>query len=531
MPGRRLLLVLSGGFFLVVLLRTAWLSELSYWTLRTIEHAANGHGLRWNAVERVQTYDHPLWMLVLLAGRRFTGESYFTTLVISAVLSVSTVLLVLSRAKSDAMIALGAALLSLSWAFVTYSTSGLEGPLVHLLLAAFALTWLAAPDEAKASSRATRLRSSYGAAAPKLAGSSGKRRREALPEHAYWLALLAGLAAFTHPATLLITFLPLVAAMRILDRREGITVVALSLGPPVLWTTFAFWYYGLPVPLALFGGLAQHVPLADRVAAALRFVGTTLQRDPVTVAAIAAGVIAAWPNPRDRRLALGVVVYLGVLALWCGDAMTGRWCAAPLLVATIVLIERWAMSHRRAMVGAIAAMILALVAGRPTFASNVDVAVSDPPGDGARRDERVTDYPATGLLLDIRQRWPPVHPETTRGGVAWKDTHRVRSSPNPAYFGFAAGYGVYVIDRTGRADPLLAWLPPDDETSFPGAALRSIPPGYEWSLPDKANHVEDANLAAFYDRVRFVTRGPLTDWRRIPAALTLMASRGPAGAR
>ena len=142
MPGRRFLIALGGAFFLVVLIRTAWLSELSYLTLRTIEHAATGHGLRWNVSERVQVFDHPLWMLLLLAGRSVSGESYFTTFVISLALSSATAVLVLGSARRSEGIVLGAALLSLSSALVTYSTSGLDGPLAHLLVVVFCLQWL-----------------------------------------------------------------------------------------------------------------------------------------------------------------------------------------------------------------------------------------------------------------------------------------------------------------------------------------------------------------------------------------------------
>src|SRR4051794_22443998 len=146
MPGRRFLIALGGAFFLVVLIRTAWLSELSYLTLRTIEHAATGHGLRWNASERVQVFDHPLWLLLLLAGRIITGESYFTTFVISLALSAAMAVLVIRSAPRSEGIVLGTLLLSSSWAIVTYSTSGLEGPLAHLLVVAFCLAWLARPQ-------------------------------------------------------------------------------------------------------------------------------------------------------------------------------------------------------------------------------------------------------------------------------------------------------------------------------------------------------------------------------------------------
>jgi len=56
-------------------------------------------GLRWNIAERVQAYTHPLWLFAVSAAR--------------------LAVLVSSRAFTD------------------YSTSGLENPLTHLLLASF----------------------------------------------------------------------------------------------------------------------------------------------------------------------------------------------------------------------------------------------------------------------------------------------------------------------------------------------------------------------------------------------------------
>jgi arabinofuranosyltransferase len=51
---------------LAIALRVAWLGDDAYITLRTVENWCSGHGLRWNLVDRVQTFTHPLWMLCLL---------------------------------------------------------------------------------------------------------------------------------------------------------------------------------------------------------------------------------------------------------------------------------------------------------------------------------------------------------------------------------------------------------------------------------------------------------------------------------
>ena len=54
--------------FLAILLRTAWLSDDARITLRTVLNVTHGYGLTFNVAERVQTYTHPLWMLMLTGG-------------------------------------------------------------------------------------------------------------------------------------------------------------------------------------------------------------------------------------------------------------------------------------------------------------------------------------------------------------------------------------------------------------------------------------------------------------------------------
>ena len=58
---------------LAVAVRVAWLGDDAYITLRSVENWVSGNGLRWNQDDRVQTYTHPLWMLVLSLGRLLSG--------------------------------------------------------------------------------------------------------------------------------------------------------------------------------------------------------------------------------------------------------------------------------------------------------------------------------------------------------------------------------------------------------------------------------------------------------------------------
>jgi arabinofuranosyltransferase len=547
MTGRRLLIAFGGAFCLVILVRTAWLSELSYLTLRTVEHAASGYGLRWNINERVQVFDHPLWTLLLLAGRLLTGETYYTTFVISLGLSAATVILVLQSAAAAEGVVLGAVLLATSWAFVSYSTSGLEGPLAHLLIVLFCRASLLPRRRSRGTTRA---------------------------------AALAGVAGITHPATLVVTLPALLgrAAWRrdagpltdAHETRDGQTEqphgpigavrdgegraptevgpyraepgrsqsgqdVAgspgswlLACGPLLAWGLFAAFYYGTPVPTPVLAEWTEHAGVLNRVAAAGRMFAYAVRHDPITIAVILAGITLAWRGgSHHRALATGLAGYIAVLALWAGDGMPGRWLALPFLVTTMLVGQQPAV-ERPLVFGGTLAVALALAAVPSLTTIRSDVRFGTPSELSPGRDSRASDYRATGLLLDIRQWYPPTHPEAKRGDVAWQDPNRVRTSPHPAFFAFAAGYGVHVIDVTGRTDPLLARMPPGAGTTFPSGAPRSVPEGYVASLPNRRNAIASRTLAAYYDRVRLVTRGPLLDpWRLVAAAR--LAFENPAG--
>ena len=124
------------------------LSDDAFITLRTIDNVWNGYGLRWNPIERVQTYTHPLWMLLLAAAygvARKLFVTHLTTLAVSLAVTAATVAMLLWRLPAAGR-AVAFVLLAGSRAFVDYSTSGLENPLSHLLLAAF---WLVVIAEAQ----------------------------------------------------------------------------------------------------------------------------------------------------------------------------------------------------------------------------------------------------------------------------------------------------------------------------------------------------------------------------------------------
>src|SRR5438445_8625473 len=117
----RLPSVLLVGVYALVVARTAWVSDDSYITFRTVDNLVNGYGLTWNVAERVQAYTNPLWMFVTAGAYFFTREIFFTSIVLSVVVSVITVVLVgFKLATSTATALIGIAVLTLSRAFVDY---------------------------------------------------------------------------------------------------------------------------------------------------------------------------------------------------------------------------------------------------------------------------------------------------------------------------------------------------------------------------------------------------------------------------
>ena len=177
----RALLVLVIFVFVTVLLRTAWLSDDAYITFRTVDNFLNGHGLRWNVAERVQSYTHPLWMFGVAGLVALTREFYFTVVSASVALSAVAAWVVASRVSHSVNAGvLAIAMLVSSKAFVDYSTSGLENPLSHLLLAFFAMVLFRAERDQRMNWQTLRS-----------------------------LCMLAGLCAFTRLDTILLVLPPL----------------------------------------------------------------------------------------------------------------------------------------------------------------------------------------------------------------------------------------------------------------------------------------------------------------------------------
>ncbi len=484
MVGGRLASVILLLAFAAAVIRVAWLSDDAYITFRVVENAAGGLGLTWNPAERVQAYTHPLWLFALLAGRLVTGELYYSAIWLSVALSVAAVGLLLFRLRPGLAAGLGALGLVLSRAFVDYATSGLENPLTHLLLAAFFVVY--------------------------FAGAPSDRR-------VFALSLLAALLAVNRLDALLLVAPALGWALWQRRTWRALALALLGFLPLLLWTAFALFYYGFPFPNTAYAKLATGIAPAELARQGLAYLVNSLRWDPLTLVAIAAALVLAVAARRAATLAVaaGVALYLIYIVRIGGDFMSGRFLAAPLLVAVALLVvlvnDSLRRRPRRVAPLALAVLALGLLGHAPYWLAG------RPAGDDARRDGDIADErayyaPHTGLLT--RDRVP--HPWVEQGMVLRRQGPAVVEHGNVGFLGYYAGPAVHIVDRNGLTDPLLARLPVRDPADWRiGHFRREVPAGYVDTLRTGQNVIADAGLAAFYEPLRRVTRDPLWSWARL----------------
>ncbi|HXF61382.1 MAG TPA: hypothetical protein VNK95_07185 [Caldilineaceae bacterium] len=472
------------ALFATAAIRSAWLSDDAYITLRSVDNLIHGYGPVWNVGERVQSYTHPLWMLILAAGRLVTGEYYYTTLALSLLLSTVAVWLVVQRlATRPASAWFAAAALILSRSFVDYSTSGLENPLAHLLLAAFLVVLL---------------------------------RRLPSPGRLFSLSLLAALGVLTRHDLILVYGPLLLYAWGQTPGRRAWQTLLLGFLPVLLWELFSLVYYGFPFPNTAYAKLNTGIERSELVRQGSLYLLHTFVFDPAAAATVMAGLAAAVlaRRPVYRWLAAGVALYLVYILVIGGDFMAGRFITVPLLAALAIWIGQMdALPARLRLAAAAPILLAALLALRPaTMALPPDEQTLAP--QNGISDERAAYTSRHGLATATRLN-------------RLVDEGRVQGTAEPQLASDCGGIGIrafragrftYLVDACGLSDPLLARLPafytPDWRI---GHFRRIIPTGYLGTLRTQENRLADPGLAAYYEKLRLIVRGPLWSRERLRA--------------
>jgi arabinofuranosyltransferase len=493
LPAVVLLLVI----YLVFVIRGAWLCDDIYITLRTVHNFVHGHGLTWNPDERVQAYTHPLWMFVLAGTYLALDNAYWAALLPSLVFSLLTALLVAFRlARTPLAAVLALALLLLSKAFTEFSTSGLENPLTHLLLALF-LVVLLQPHRSRGS--------------------------------LLLLLLLAALLGVNRADTLLLVLPALVLAIREHRRRAGLGALELvrlgilGLAPLWLWELFSLFYYGSLIPNTAFAKLNTGIPPAQMARQGLTYLLNSLAWDPLTLTAVL-GCLAAPLASGDRRLwwvAAGAWLYVAWVTHHGGCFMSGRMLSGPLLLA-VVLWARLPLTSTRQLAVPLAALATLALTTRSGPLS-VEDRHHQKLTDSGIIDERRFYFDERGLMTFHRDKRFPARPSAREvpeldhvcgfGGIR----------------GFASGSRGHLIDTCALSDAFLGRLPAIGAFTGDwriGHFDRALPVGYWETIRSGQTLLRTPELARLYDRLQLVIRGDLLDPQRWAETLRLVTGAG-----
>lgn len=497
------------GAFTYLFLANAWLGDDAYITFRVVWNFLHGHGLTFNPGERVQAYTHPLWMIVLSAAHVLTREFFFTALAVSYAFSLAAILVVMRSAGRLAGGAVAFACLASSKAFVDYTSSGLENPLTYLLLALF-------------------YRRLCGVTTMPLADVQLRR-----------FGLLAALAFVNRMDSVLLFAIPLAwLALRAWRRTdERLRPLALAfLVPVAAWTLFATIYYGFPLPNTYYAKVATGIPASLLYRQGFAYLLNSFAHDPVTLGTI--GIAAALSLRRPLPVQLGAascLLYVAFTVSVGGDFMSGRFFAAPFLIAVMLLIEatRGLQHVPRAAAAALVAynVLIPLVPVKTTSAYDAGWPWRSQNGI---KDERGHYHRITNVFFYSPFRELPDHTWIREGRSFRESPQKVTVQGSIGFYGLMAGPEKHLVDRNALSDPLLARMPVSRHLYFEfyaGHYFRDIPDGYLESIERGGNHLADLYVREYYEHLRSVVAGPIFSASRLGSIWYLNAGEGRRFAR
>ena len=507
--GWKTVLVLALLIFSYLFINTAWVAEDAYITFRSVDQLLAGNGPVWNLGERVQVYTHPLWYGLLALTTGLGLPSYWGALLLSGLCLIGVLALLFhlarrlerSVSKGNASEATGRnrtaslllgllLLLSLSRAFIDYSSSGLENPLLHLLLLAYLAVYLSDQPPAK---------------------------RFALTTFIY------GLLFLTRPdGIILVTPTSIYLWLQMLKARQPwLKPALLALSPAIAWELFSLIYYGSLVPNTALAKVNLGYPAAVLHRNAVSYLLVNGQLDPLTLGLILLALLLALTLGLRRAqrlpllLALGLTLQLAYLFHIGADYMLGRFLSAAALLAVVILLlclartpitpaNALAPSAKRFPRWTLAGgfLLLALLFSpnyRPGLNYDNDKIIR------GIADERGYYFQGLGLLpLLFKNEGQSLADDYRVWNQEFEGKHFISCLVGMS--SWAMPLDAQIIDPLALTDPFLARLPAYPEARV-GHYERTLPPGYIHSRVQKQNLLAAPALAALYEDVNRVTRG------------------------
>src|SRR5439155_19453776 len=206
------------------------------------------------------------------------------------------------------------------------------------------------------------------------------------------------------------------------------------------WLIFSVIYYGQLMTNTAYAKLGGGAPRFELVEQGFYFLLDSINRDPLTLTIIGAGVLAPFivKRPRDRAVALGIGLTLTYIVAIGGDFMSGRFLAAPFLAGVVLLTRAPLRLPRHLAVVPALALVAAVVSSQAAPLASDRTFHHDFQDRSGTVDERRVYYQYTGLL-NAGSGGADAHPWARHAREVLASGDRATTYIANGFFGFTLG--------------------------------------------------------------------------------------------
>lgn len=493
------------ALFFIVLVKTAWLSDDSFITLRVIDNFVNGYGLRYNVVERVQAYTHPLWLFLLTLPYFIFKDPFYTPILISIAITLLLLYLLIFKLSISRFNSIFIVILLIaSKSFIDYSSSGLENPLSHLLIVIYIYFYL---------------------------------KEIEIQRKILILSFLISLSYLNRIDSILIYIPSLFYLFYQNYSKKNILYAIYGFLPIILWTVFSIVYYGFPFPNTFYAKINTGIPKLEIFSQGVYYFINSLKFDTITLVIIflVIGITFIKRIKIHYYIVFGILLYLIYIIYIGGDFMSGRFFSLPFITAIAILVSSITFNgyYSKLFLSIIFVLYLILYPYTPVK-TGIDYAdkTFNFLDENGISDERGYYYQNTSLWKAINGYKMPQHQmiDVAQRQIEMKE--KVFLAGAIGFLGYYAGPSLYVIDVYALSDAFLSKLPVVKYDLIYGRAyekkfnkkpnknwrighfLRPLPEGFTLSKIKNDCLIKDSLLNEFYKKIYIITQSSIFSFER-----------------
>ena len=498
-------IVVLFALFFIVLVKTAWLSDDSFITLRVIDNFVNGYGLRYNVVERVQAYTHPLWLFLLTLPYFIFKDPFYTPILISIAITLLLLYLLIFKLSISRFNSIFIVILLIaSKSFIDYSSSGLENPLSHLLIVIYIYFYL---------------------------------KEIEIQRKILILSFLISLSYLNRIDSILIYIPSLFYLFYQNHSKKNFLYAIYGFLPIILWTVFSIVYYGFPFPNTFYAKINTGIPKLEIFSQGVYYFINSLKFDTITLVIIflVIGITFIKRIKIHYYIVFGILLYLIYIIYIGGDFMSGRFFSLPFITAIAILVSSITFNgyYSKLFLSIIFVLYLILYPYTPVK-TGIDYAdkTFNFLDENGISDERGYYYQNTSLWKAINGYKIPQHQmiDVAQRQIEMKE--KVFLAGAIGFLGYYAGPSLYVIDVYALSDAFLSKLPVVKYDLIYGRAyekkfnkkpnknwrighfLRPLPEGFTLSKIKNDCLIKDSLLNEFYKKIYIITQSSIFSFER-----------------